>query len=69
MTNLALLCEDIVNGMMAANEFRGSTGSFPAVSGDMRSEDTHSSPSSTPLEVIVDIEQRNWDYKIQAGKF
>ena len=23
MTNLALLCEDIVNGMIAANEYRG----------------------------------------------
>lgn len=69
-TNLALLCEDIVNGMIAANEFRGTDDtSFPMSLG-------HASQNSQlqhralrrQLEVVVDIQSRDWEYRIQPGE-
>ena len=70
-TNIALLCEDIVNGMIAANEFRGSGSSDHARSNSSEllsrnhqlSHDLH----HHPLEVIVDIEKGDWDFKVQPG--
>ncbi len=68
---MALLCEDIVNGMIAANEFRGTGSADPYLStssellsrNDKRSNSSH----QLPLEVIVDIEKRDWDFKVQPG--
>jgi hypothetical protein len=69
-TNVALLCEDIVNGMIAANEFRG-TGS-PDLSLPISSKSQNGQRPlgihHPPLEVTVDIEKRDWDFKIQAGR-
>jgi hypothetical protein len=72
VTNLALLCEDIINGMIAAREFHGVTTDDPlsAVSREFRAE--HSSTIDVThrpvLDIILDIEQRDWFYNIQAGK-
>ena len=70
-TNVALLCEDIVNGMIAANEFRG-TGSPDAprsISSELLSRNHQHSHDlhHHPLKVIVDIEKRDWDFKVQPG--
>jgi hypothetical protein len=69
--NVALLCEDIVNGMIAANEFRGTGSSDPSLSIASefltRNEQRPPGINHAPLEIIVDIEQRDWDFKVQAG--
>ncbi|CZS95843.1 related to nik-1 protein (Os-1p protein) [Rhynchosporium graminicola] len=61
MTNLALLCEDIVNGMIAANEYRG-TSDKTNVTTQPQNKDR-----SKRLEVILDIEHKNWEYNVQPG--
>ncbi|KAF4625939.1 hypothetical protein G7Y89_g12226 [Cudoniella acicularis] len=71
ITNLALLCEDIVNGMIAAKEYRG-TATGPAtlpVSNDFLSpyQAQLNEGERAALQVIIDIEQRDWDFKVQAG--
>jgi hypothetical protein len=71
-TNIALLCEDIVNGMIAANEFRGTGANDPALpmSSELLSR-IKAQPRGAhhkPLEVIVEIEKRDWEFKIQPGK-
>jgi signal transduction histidine kinase len=71
VTNLALLCEDVVEGMVAANGFRGSSlgeSSIPNVTevqprGRRHMQHQHHSQ----LEIVVDIEQRDWDYRVEAG--
>ena len=68
-TNLGLLCEDIITGMVAANSFQG------LESRDLdtmtASNDSYSKYSVTtqqdPVEVIVDIERRDWHYFVQPG--
>jgi len=69
--NLAVLCEDIVNGMIAANEFRGAGSDdafFPITKERLsRSPNQGQHKHDSPLKVIVDIEPRNWDFKLQAG--
>jgi hypothetical protein len=66
ITNLALLCEDLVNGMMVAGEFRGaeSTDRSIAVSKDLGA--SHNTPLSA-VEIILDVERQDWDFKVQAG--
>lgn len=65
-TNVALLCEDIINGMIIANEFRGaeidpSVDSTPG--GIARSPD-----NCANVRVVLDIEHLNWDFRLQAGR-
>jgi hypothetical protein len=72
VTNVALLCEDIVNGMIAANEYRGtSTGSSSLpVSNEILSpyQPQAHHGHRTPLPIIIDIENRDWEFKVQAGQ-
>jgi hypothetical protein len=70
VTNLALLCEDIINGMIAANEFRNSAGSDPYLPLHSASSlETSLQPhEGHPLvEIIVDIERRDWLFNVQPG--
>ena len=72
VTNLALLCEDIVNGMIAANEYRGTGTEYAAapLSSEVLSQDsrrTSRSPHHVPVDIIIDIERRDWEFKVQAG--
>ncbi|POS84901.1 hypothetical protein EPUL_001122, partial [Erysiphe pulchra] len=70
-TNLALLCEDIIHGMMAANEYRASGSqdiSLPYISQyGSRSAQPVMNKSHTKLEIIMDFEIRDWVYNVQAG--
>jgi hypothetical protein len=69
-TNVALLCEDIVNGMIAANEFRGPVSVDPSNSTSTELLSRSHRPHNfhhPPLEVIVDIEKRDWDFNVQPG--
>ncbi|RKF59864.1 hypothetical protein OnM2_056028 [Erysiphe neolycopersici] len=70
-TNLALLCEDIIHGMMAANEYRASGSqdiSLPYISQfGSRSVQPVVNKSHTRLEIIMDFEIRDWVYNVQAG--
>jgi hypothetical protein len=66
-----LLCEDIVNGMIAANEFRGTDGtSFPVSLGQTsKGAQPQHRVLHHQLEVVVDIQNRDWEYRIQPGDF
>ncbi|KAH8585643.1 hypothetical protein B0O99DRAFT_646455 [Bisporella sp. PMI_857] len=66
ITNLALLCEDLVNGMIVAGEFRGaeSTDLSIAVSKDLGAS---YNPTLSAVEIILDIERQDWVFKVQAG--
>lgn len=70
-TNLALLCEDIIHGMMAANEYRASGSqdiSLPFSSQfGSRTAQPVSNKLHTRLEIIMDFENRDWVYNVQAG--
>jgi len=68
INNLALLCEDLVNGMIVAGEFRGagSTDISNAISNDLGTSQT---PSLPAVEIILDIEHQNWDFRVQAGVY
>ncbi|RDW78466.1 hypothetical protein BP5796_06318 [Coleophoma crateriformis] len=65
VTNMALLCEDIVNGMIAAKEFRATDEGMPLSS--------YSQPvnpqgeKNSEVVIILDIECREWNFKLQAG--
>lgn len=69
VTNLALLCEDICSGMIAASEFRGTDDSTPAILREFRSTaEAHARQrTSAAWDIILDIERRDWYYNIQAG--
>ncbi|KAF8854647.1 hypothetical protein BDZ45DRAFT_656420 [Acephala macrosclerotiorum] len=69
VTNLALLCEDICNGMIAASEFRGTDDPTSAISREFRSAAEAHAPRGrrAALDIILDIERRDWYYNIQAG--
>ncbi|KAK0100382.1 hypothetical protein ONS96_007662 [Cadophora gregata f. sp. sojae] len=69
MTNLALLCEDIVNGMIAAKEYRG-TGDASLPGSNGTTSQFGRSVAAGPqkqLEIILDIEHRDWEYNVQPG--
>ncbi|KAG0652017.1 Hybrid signal transduction histidine kinase B [Hyphodiscus hymeniophilus] len=71
-TNLALLCEDLINGMIAAGEFRSAGSADPSipVSNDLTRDPRRPSfpQSHSAVEIILDIENNDdWSYKIQAG--
>jgi hypothetical protein len=73
VTNLALLCEDIVSGMIAANEYRETTqGKIPSTPSDEVFSPSHTETPNIqrpPLDIILDIEHRDWDFRIQTGNF
>jgi hypothetical protein len=71
--NVAFLCENIVSGIMAAREFHGIIDpNIPAawLSAPLSNDDrvTNGPSISEPVEIILDFEQRDWNFKIQAGK-
>ncbi|KAH7360859.1 M3EW, histidine kinase-group I protein [Rhexocercosporidium sp. MPI-PUGE-AT-0058] len=69
MTNLALLCEDLVNGMIAAKEYRGTVDTSPGISNGTMSQVARqqNQDQQNPLEIILDIEHRDWEYNVQPG--
>ncbi|KAL3419195.1 sensor histidine kinase response [Phlyctema vagabunda] len=66
VTNLALLCEDVVNGMLAAKEYRGSDEGMQLHSYS-QAVYMPPSPNKSFVAIVIDIERRVWDYKLQAG--
>jgi signal transduction histidine kinase len=63
ISNVALLCEEIVYGMMAAKEFQGITES----SSPQKPLNHKNSPDSQ-VQIILDFEHRDWNYRIQSGE-
>ncbi|KAG9236744.1 M3EW, histidine kinase-group I protein [Amylocarpus encephaloides] len=63
VTNLALLCEDLINGMIAANEYN----TAPTRSGDLSIHISHQQQLRSQLAIILDIEGGDWEFTIQAG--
>lgn len=69
-TNLALLCESVVEGMVAANSFRGNSLNdvpLPSMSESLPPRRHQEPQHNSNLEIILDIEERDWDYKVEAG--
>lgn len=66
VTNLALLCEDVVEGMVAANGFRGSSLGDSSIPGSGRAN-LIDVQQEAPLEVVIDFEKRDWDFRVEAG--
>lgn len=69
-SNIALLCEEVINGMIAASEYQhtqfAGTSKRPGIA---RITDPHVQyePHERPVEVILDIEFREWNFRIQPG--
>jgi hypothetical protein len=64
-SDVAILCEEIIYGMMAANEFTGITeSSSPHKPVSFTSGHSHDSQ----VHIILDFEHRNWKYRIQSGE-
>ncbi|KAK6605722.1 hsp90-like protein [Botrytis cinerea] len=70
VTNVALLCEDTINGMIAANHFRSVAPMYNLALSN-GSPKKNNGPSSdvtaAPLQIILDFEMRDWTYKVHAG--
>jgi signal transduction histidine kinase/CheY-like chemotaxis protein len=67
ISNVALICEDIVNGIMAAREFSSLADSTSlARHGFSQPHDPHP-PHESSVEIILDFEKRDWNFKIQPG--
>ncbi|ESZ95938.1 M3EW, histidine kinase-group I protein [Sclerotinia borealis F-4128] len=70
VTNVALLCEDTINGMIAANHFRSVAPMYNLAlsNGSPNKKDgVVGKGTSTPLQIILDFEMRDWTYKVHAG--
>jgi hypothetical protein len=69
MTDLARLCEDIVNGMIAAKEFHSvnETETPPYRPATPKLRGASHLAHEYPVEVILDFEDQDWDYMIQPG--
>ncbi|KAG4027518.1 hypothetical protein MFRU_029g00420 [Monilinia fructicola] len=70
VTNIALLCEDTINGMIAANHFRSVAPTYNLALSNGSSNkkgDKSSSGTTAPLQIILDFEMRDWTYKVHAG--
>lgn len=63
-SNIAVLCEEIVYGLMAANEFQG----MPDSSSPRKAQTPISDSHDCHVHIILDFERRDWNYKIQTGK-
>jgi hypothetical protein len=64
VANVALLCEDTINGMISANHF--SKTSVDASLGLFNGGNL-SKINKTPLHIILDFDDCDWIYKIHAG--
>jgi hypothetical protein len=66
-----VLCEDVVEGMVAANSFRETSLVDPSIPGaaetELRSSGHETQRTRSPLEVVVDIERRDWHCRVEAG--
>lgn len=70
VTNLALLCETAIEGLIAANPFQANSlddatmSSFSEASSVERRD--RDRLKGRP-EIILDLEDRGWNYKVEAG--
>ncbi|KAG4413400.1 hypothetical protein IFR04_013459 [Cadophora malorum] len=67
VTNLALLCEDLVNGMIVAREFRGAQSTYLSSIAPPNDLEASHNPPSPAVNIILDIEHQDWNFKVQAG--
>lgn len=66
--DIALLCEETVNGLIAATEYQ-------KVAGAARQPNTKDAPNGTSdsappqdfVQVILDFESIDWNFKVQPG--
>lgn len=57
-----------MNGMIAANEFRGTDDtSFPFSAGHPFQQRQESRRSQ--LEIVLNIQDKDWEYNVQPGSF
>ncbi|KAF7901974.1 uncharacterized protein EAF01_007272 [Botrytis porri] len=70
VTNVALLCEDTINGMIAANHFRSAAPMYNLALSNgspKKKAGLSSDVTAAPLQIILDFEMRDWTYKVHAG--
>lgn len=70
VSNVAVLCEDIVNGMIAANEYTSEHVGMSREHSDGILNDgvkPAKQRESHHVAVVLDIETRPWNYRIQSG--
>jgi signal transduction histidine kinase/CheY-like chemotaxis protein len=65
VSNVALLCEDIVNGIIAAREFGGIQATMPYSQPIEQSNPMNGYDQQ--VEIILDFEDRDWNFKVQPG--
>jgi signal transduction histidine kinase len=66
ITNLGLLCEDVITGMIAANGFRGLESRDSSAMDDTYSKYSICTQQNS-VDVTMDIERRDWSYRVQPG--
>lgn len=59
--NIAILCEEVINGMIAATRFKGPDSDLLPPRLKQQTSGNH------PIEIILNFEHRDWNYRIQPG--
>ncbi|KAM3078801.1 hypothetical protein ACMFMF_003733 [Clarireedia jacksonii] len=67
VANVALLCEETINGMISANHF--TKNSVDVALGLSNGRNLRVSKINKPLRIILDFDDCDWIYKIHAGAF
>lgn len=67
VSNVALLCEDIVCGVMAARNFGVGDSSGRRESEISQPTTAVTPPPSEPVTIILDFENRDWNFLVQPG--
>ena len=67
VSNVALLCEDIVCGVMAARNFGVGDSSGRRESAISQPTTAVTPPPAEPVTIILDFENRDWNFLVQPG--
>ena len=72
VTNLALLCETAIEGLIAANPFQANSlddGTMSSFSEASPVERRDKERLRGKPEIVLDLEDREWNYKVEAGTY
>ena len=63
---MAVLCEEVVDGMIAANRFNDSNGERGNIFATTEAT-AAGPPMKDPVKVVLDLQHRDWRFVIQPG--
>lgn len=66
VTNIAILCEEVVNGMVVAKSYDDISSSRDSTTGP-RSASQAAKASEKPVEIVLDFEKQDWRFLTQPG--